>query len=391
MKLSTSIAALLAIASFSAVKATPAVSTVPTGNTHTFTLTNNPNFKPNATRSVLKAKRKYARFSNKFATFASVTVPVIDYGGDIEYYGTIDVGTPAQSLKLDFDTGSADLWFASTLCTTCGSGRTKYNPSKSSTYKSSNKTWSISYGDGSSASGTVGYDTVNLGGLSIIGQGIELAKKESSSFRSEPFDGLLGLAFDSIITASGVKTPIDNLISQGLITKPIFGVYLGKASTTAVGEYIFGGYNSDHVGGDLTTVPIDNSDGFWKISVDYANVGFWTTESFDAIIDTGTTLLILPQNVADNIAMSYDATDNGDGTYTIDCDTSYYNPLEFSINGATFSVPPEDIVFEKDGSTCIASFSYADMGFGILGDVFIKNNYVIFNQEVPEVQIAPVK
>ncbi|KAI9012060.1 rhizopuspepsin 1 precursor [Phycomyces nitens] len=391
MKLSASIAALLAIASFSAVKAAPTVSTVPTGNTHTFTLTNNPSFKPNATRAILKARGKYARFSNDPTTFASGTVPMIDYGGDIEYYGTVKVGTPAQSLKLDFDTGSADLWFASTLCTTCGSGQTKYNPSKSSTYKSSTKTWSISYGDGSSASGTVGYDTVNLGGLSITGQGIELAKKESSSFQSDPVDGLLGLAFDSIITASGVKTPMDNLISQGLITKPIFGVYLGKASTTAVGEYVFGGYNSAHVGGTLTTVPIDNSDGFWKISVDDATIGSSSTGSFDAIIDTGTTLLVLTQSVADSIANTYGATDNGDGTYNIDCDTSNFDPLEFSINGATFSVPPEDIVFEKDGSTCIASFGYADMDFGILGDVFIKNNYVIFNQEVPEVQIAPVK
>ncbi|KAI9012059.1 rhizopuspepsin 6 precursor [Phycomyces nitens] len=391
MKLSASIAALLAIASFSAVKAAPTVSTVPTGNTHTFTLTNNPSFKPNATRAVLKARGKYARFSNDPTTFASGTVPMIDYGGDIEYYGTVKVGTPAQSLKLDFDTGSADLWFASTLCTTCGSGQTKYNPSKSSTYKSSTKTWSISYGDGSSASGTVGYDTVNLGGLSITGQGIELAKKESSSFQSDPVDGLLGLAFDSIITASGVKTPMDNLISQGLITKPIFGVYLGKASTTAVGEYVFGGYNSAHVGGTLTTVPVDNSDGFWSINVSGLTAGSSSLGSFSGIVDTGTTLLLLTNTVAAKVAKAYGATDNNDGTYTIKCDTSSFSPLVFTIAGAKFSVPASDLVFEKDGSTCIASFGYADMDFAILGDVFIKNNYVVFNQEVPELQIAPVK
>ncbi|KAL0092318.1 rhizopuspepsinogen precursor [Phycomyces blakesleeanus] len=391
MKLYTSISAFLAIASFSAVNCAHLVPTIPKQSTHTFTLTNNPSFKPNATRAILKARGKYARSSNRTTSFATGIVPMIDYEGDVEYYGTIKVGTPPQSLKLDFDTGSADLWFASTLCIDCGLNNTKFNPSKSSTYKPSIRTWSISYGDGSSANGIVGYDTVDLGGLSITGQGIELASKESSSFESSPVNGLLGLAFDSIITAPGIKTPMDNLISQGLVSKPIFGVYLGKASTTGVGEYVFGGYNSDHIDGSLTTIPIDNTDGFWKISVDNVTIGSSSTESFDAIIDTGTTLLIFTPSIADSIAESYGGTDNGDGTYIIDCDTSKYKPLEFVINGATFRVPPEDIVFQRSGLFCVASFGYADMDFSILGDVFIKNNYVIFNQEVPEVQIAPVK
>jgi aryl carrier-like protein len=76
----------------------------------------------------------------------------------------------------------------------------------------------------------LGIDTVELGGFSIKKQTIELAKEESDTFASGPIDGLLGLGFDSITTVKGVKTPVDNLISQGLISSPIFGVHLGKAS-----------------------------------------------------------------------------------------------------------------------------------------------------------------
>ncbi|KAL0093618.1 secreted aspartyl protease [Phycomyces blakesleeanus] len=392
MKLSASIFALLAVATFSSVDAAPAVSTDPAVKTLTIPLTGNPSYQRNATSAVLKARGKYNRFINSATTFANTgTVPMIDYLYDVEYYGTVKVGTPAQSLKLDFDTGSADLWFASTLCTNCGSTQTKFDSTKSSTYVSSTKTWSISYGDGSSASGVVGFDTVNLGGLSITGQGIELAKKEATAFQTGPIDGLLGLAFDSIITATGVKTPVDNLISQGLITSPVFGVYLGKQTTDAVGEYVFGGYNSNHINGTLTTVPVDNSDGFWSITASAATAGTTTTTTslgaIEGILDTGTTLMIFTNTIATKVAKAYGATDNYDGTYTIKCDTSSFAPLTFTINGAKFTIPPADLIYYR-GSTCIASFAYANLPFAIFGDAFLKSHYVIFNQAVPNVQIA---
>ncbi|RUP45792.1 hypothetical protein BC936DRAFT_147728 [Jimgerdemannia flammicorona] len=66
-------------------------------------------------------------------------------------------------------------------------------------------------------------------------------------------------------TASlGIKDPpVDNLIARGLTTDPVFGVFLGKeASLVGGGEYVFGGYNKDKVGGTLTTITVDNSQGF---------------------------------------------------------------------------------------------------------------------------------
>lgn len=36
----------------------------------------------------------------------------------------------------------------------------------------------------------------------------------------------------------------------------------------------------------------------------------------------------------------------------------------------------------------IAGFGYSNLDFAIIGDTFLKNNYVVFNQRVPNVRIA---
>ncbi|CAO3676263.1 unnamed protein product [Umbelopsis ramanniana] len=362
-------------------------------------LITNPNFRPSASAQIYRVVQNKLRHFNhhtvvsiKAAIGVSATgdVPVTDDGTDVEYYANVSVGTPKQNFKLDFDTGSSDMWFCSTLGDSTESGKNKYDPTKSSTYKKDGRAWKISYGDGSTSSGVLGTDTVYLGDLAIKNQTIEMAKTISDSFSSGPIDGLLGLAFDTITTVKGVKTPTDNLVSQNLISQPIFGVFLGKEKNGGGGEYIFGGYDETKVGGTLTTVPVDSSQGFWGITVDDLAAGSTSTGSFSGILDTGTTLLLLPQQQADQIAQQFNATNNGDGTYTLPDDTSNLTDLTFTIGGATFTVPSSDLVFEQYQGKNIAAFGSAGMDFAILGDVFLKNNYCVFNTADPSVQIAPL-
>jgi Eukaryotic aspartyl protease len=120
-----------------------------------------------------------------------------DQQNDSSYLCPVQIGTPAQTLMLDFDTGSSDLWVWSTELpkadlTSAGS-HTVFNATKSSTYKKTSSTWEISYGDSSSASGNVGTDVVSIGGLKITGQAVELANTISAQFQQDTADGLLGL------------------------------------------------------------------------------------------------------------------------------------------------------------------------------------------------------
>ncbi|KAI9282195.1 rhizopuspepsin 6 precursor [Sporodiniella umbellata] len=372
------------------------VKAAPDGKKISVILQKNEKYEPNIKLSLNKAIKRYGKKDIKTNKQAKIKpsnkghVTVVNYERDSQYIGTITVGTPGIKLKLNFDTGSSDLWFGSVSCKSCGSSQTLYSPSKSSTFKSDGHPWSIKYGDGSTSSGTLAYDTIKIGNFKIKNQAIQLAEKESSSFIDGPIDGIMGLGFDKMSSIKGVKTPVSNLVSQGLISQPIFGVYLGKSIRGGGGEFIFGGYDSSKIKGKLTTVPVDNSQGYWGIKADNVMVGKKSVvSSFNAILDTGTTLLLFPTKIASKIAKAYNAKSLGDGTFSLDCDVSKLKPLVFNINGNAFKVPSDSLIYQKIGSKCMAGFGEGDFDAAILGDVFLKNNYVVFNQKVPEVRIAP--
>jgi hypothetical protein len=101
---------------------------------------------------------------------------------DSEYLCPVTIGTTnAKTLQLDFDTGSSDLWvFSSSLPASSKTGHNIYTVD--STKRLSGATWSISYGDGSGAKGTVYKDTVKIGAATVTSQAVEAATSVSSEF-----------------------------------------------------------------------------------------------------------------------------------------------------------------------------------------------------------------
>ena len=75
-------------------------------------------------------------------------------GDGEEWTGSVSIGTPAQEFVIDFDTGSSDLWVASSSCRGCEASHS-YKASSSSTSEEQSGTFEIEYGDGSEASGPI--------------------------------------------------------------------------------------------------------------------------------------------------------------------------------------------------------------------------------------------
>ena len=241
-----------------------------------------------------------------------------------------------------------------------------FDPSKSSTYQSKeDSTWKISYGDGSSASGIVGNDDINVGGLIVKGQAIELADNLSTQFASGSGDGLLGLAFGNINTVqpTPVKTPVESMISQEDIPKSaeLFTAKLGSwrdADEPDKGEsfYTFGFIDQDTVtasGEDIYYTPVDNSQGFWMFDSSSATVNGQSISRAGnkAIADTGTTLALVDDSTCKAI---YDAIE---GAFYDSESQGYIYPtntaldklpvVSFAVGDKQFVVQKEDLGFAE--------------------------------------------
>ncbi|KAF9549543.1 hypothetical protein EC957_003495 [Mortierella hygrophila] len=363
---------------------------------HAVPLTRNASYKHNTRAQIAKLNKRYP--SLQILAGSTGQVPLTDVSPDLEYYGTVAVGTPAQNFKLDFDTGSSDIWFPSSTCTTTAcKAHTRFNSAKSTSYQADGRKWNIAYGDGSTASGILGSDLVSVGGISVR-QTIGLATKESSQFGSSPEDGLFGLGFDTIESVSGVKTFLDNAISAGVLAQPVVSVFLPseRLFNGEGGEYLFGGIDSTKYTGSLTYVPVTTK-GYWQILVQDASYnGVSLGQTSQGIVDTGTTLIIVGDAAAaaihKKIPGSVNDPNNG---WLVPCSASSSTAkIGFKLGGVTFNVPVADLAYEDlgDGSgNCFSGVQGGQDGLWILGDVFIKNNYCVFSQtSTPSIGIAPL-
>ncbi|KAK4695443.1 aspergillopepsin I, partial [Lecanoromycetidae sp. Uapishka_2] len=312
---------------------------------------------------------------------------------DSEYLCPVTIGTSGVTLNLDFDTGSSDLWvFSSELPAADQTGHSIYTPSGSTSSSiESGETWSISYGDGSGASGNIYADTVKVGAVTVTSQAVECATSISSQFVSDTdSDGLLGLAFDSINTASPnkVQTFVGNALPN--LASPLFTANLKKGEP---GNYNFGYIDSSEYTGAITYVPVNTANGFWEFTGNgYAvGTGAFVTSSADAIADTGTTLLYLPTTwvTAYYAKVSGAKYVSSQGGYTFPCSATLPS-LTLGIGSGKFTVPGTYINYAPaTGSTCFGGVQRnTGIGFSIYGDIFLKSQFVVFNQGTTQLGFA---
>ncbi|KAK1758822.1 penicillopepsin [Echria macrotheca] len=304
--------------------------------------------------------------------------------GDIAYLAPVTIG--GQTLNLDFDTGSSDLWvFNTQLAKNAVRGHKVYDPTQSNTFQAMRgATFTIRYGDESGASGNVGTDVVDIGGVTVPNQAVELATAVSQSFIDDmPNNGLLGLAFSSINTVKPQpqKTFFDNVMPT--LAEPVFTADLRP---NAVGAYEFGRIDSTKFTGQMAWVPVNSSDGFWQFPTSGFAVGNTAnpvrTATSQAIADTGTTLMLVSQDVADGYYSQVPGAKNDAtaGGITVPCDATLPD-LFVDVGGVyTARIKGSDINFAPvSGNTCFGGIQPTTAPLQIWGDIFFKSQFVAFN------------
>ncbi|KAH6612800.1 aspartic peptidase domain-containing protein [Chaetomium sp. MPI-SDFR-AT-0129] len=306
-------------------------------------------------------------------------VPATLTADGVEYVSPIRIG--GQTVNVALDSGSADLWvFGAGLPPPAKVGHRTYDPLLSRTFKPMpGANFSIKYGDGTSASGDVGVDVVDVGGAAAINQAVQIATTVSSGFAKDTnVDGLLGLAFSQLSTVKPVKqkTFFENVMPT--LLEPLFTADLRKG---APGAYEFG--------------RIDDSRGFWQVPSRKFAVGGsrWTRgPAGQAIVDTGTTLLLLSQHIVDGYYRHVPGAQRtaGVGGVTFPCNTTLPD-LHLDVGGVyTATVRGADINFGRfHDDRCFGGIQRTTTQFQVWGDIFFRSQFVVFHGGNHELGMAP--
>jgi cathepsin D len=314
---------------------------------------------------------------------------------DAQYYGPISIGNPPQTFNVVFDTGSSNLWVPSKKCglldIPCKTHK-KYDSSASSTYVKNGTAFSIRYGSGS-LTGFLSQDDVTFSSLTVHGQVFAEATSEPGlAFIAGKFDGILGLAFQSI-SVDNVTPVWYNLLSQGKVSNPVFGVYLSRNAQSKVGgEITFGGIDTARYTGDITYVPL-NSETYWAFVIDDMTIAGKSASictKCQGIADTGTSLIAGPKDAMNTINQMIGAKVGPTGQASVNCSLISSMPdVAFVLNGKPFSLKAEQYVLQVSGQ-CISGFMGIDLPkpIWILGDVFIGAYYTVFDYGKQQVGFA---
>jgi len=282
-------------------------------------------------------------------------IPLDSYE-DAQYYGDVTLGTPGQNFKVLFDTGSSNLWVPSTKCPlweiSCDL-HNKYDSSKSSSYVANGMNFSIQYGTGA-ASGFLSTDTLGIAGVKVTGQTFaEITSEPGITFIAAGFDGILGLAFDSI-SVDHVTPVWYNMLAQHLVTQPVFAFWLNRdpnAPSGKGGELVLGGVDQNHYTGDFTYVPVTKQT-YWEFVVDSIAVSSTSyCTKCNAIADSGTSLIAGPSEIVSKIQQEIGAT----GIFTGECEQLIEQNGEQIIRYLQSGATPEEVcqaIGECPGASC---------------------------------------
>ncbi|KAK4154513.1 aspartic peptidase domain-containing protein [Chaetomidium leptoderma] len=306
--------------------------------------------------------------------------------GGIAYIIQLEIGTPPQKIKVFIDTGSYELW-VNPKCSTSASqsicqSHGNYYPNKSYSSSYVGGEFAITYGTGA-VRGSYWSDVMSIA---------------SSNYT---FSGILGLGYTYPYSIN-YPSVLNLMVSQMMIMAPIFSLGLGGDQDN-FSEIIFGGVNRWKFAGALEPVsiwpPISQQNPRWiQYWVNVTSVGMTKpneraviytdrdTFTMTILIDTGSTLSYLREDLVAQIGQQFHATIDSGGNYIVDCawrDEPGTVDFGFNRGRMVINVSYKDFIYQQYPGHCMLGVQPADAGSTsyVLGDTFIRGAYLVFDQE----------
>lgn len=291
-----------------------------------------------------------------------------------------------------------------------------YDASKSSTYSNPNlPEFQIQYVDGTEIQGVYVSDVLNIGKTQVTNMTMAAALAANSRGI-----GIMGVGFQSGEAGAGTggftyPNIISVLQSEGLINAQAYSLWLDDLAANT-GSILFGGVDTNKYHGDLVALPIQLDSQTQTISsftVAWTGLevtGGGQTSNFSpsspqpAILDSGTTDTLLPDDIANNIFNGVGVLTDPEFGNVVPCDRAN-DDLTFSFTfggsgGPVVNVSLSEFVtplLTTDGSqptfqdgTLACTFAIEAAGDNpiLFGDSFMRSAYVVYDLENQQIGLA---
>jgi len=200
----------------------------------------------------------------------------------------------------------------------------------------------------------------------------------------------VGLGFRQIAWTD--STPfLELLCQQGHVKHCIFSVYLRRTTEEPYGgEILFGGIDTSRYKGILHYVPLSEL-GYWQFEMSGVFVGNKQIDGkVNAILDTGTSLILMPQRVFDKLQEAIGAkVDNN--SYVVSCEQAELPDVQLHIGGEKFALSPTNYVVwlkTSEQTICTSAFMPILFNFWVLGDIFLTRFYSVYDAEANRIGLA---
>ncbi|XP_063274550.1 renin [Prinia subflava] len=326
---------------------------------------------------------------------------------DTQYFGEISIGTPAQTFKVVFDTGSANLWVPSYKCSPLYSAcvsHSRYDSSKSRTYIANGTGFAIRYGSGS-VKGVLSQDIVTVSDIPIVQVFAEATALPAFPFIFARFDGVLGMGYPGQ-AIDGITPVFDRIVAQQVLREDAFSVYYSRASKNSPlkpgGEIILGGSDPAYYTGDFHYLNVSRS-GSWQISMKGVSVGaevLFCREGCLVAVDTGASYITGPAGPVSVLMKAIGAIEVAEGEYVVDCEQVPQLPnISFHLGGKVYGLGGPAYVLRQSQfgeDVCVVAFSGLDIPppagpLWILGATFIGHYYTKFDRRHNRIGFATAR
>lgn len=258
--------------------------------------------------------------------------------------------------------------------------------------------------DGTHANGVVYFDTVRMAGFELFDAPVQSAEIVSPRFERETeLSGIMGFAKS---LSSNIEPPLPSFLDRlrPLLDNPVISVDLRR---NASGIFDFGHLNASRGSDNITWMETNPDSPHWdvtfKLTAWTGNRRVWWEHEFEATIDTGTTLMFMPPDLAsmywyDVPGMRVDPRLHD--AFTFPCNLANGLPdLLFKLPGEgtddeehVVTIPGPYLNYgpvEDDPEYCWGGMQSAeDMEVTIFGDVMLKALLVAFDLENHRVGFA---